>query len=100
MQHPDRVDGSLLPEPVDAADALLEAQRIPRQLEIDHQPAAMMEAEAFARGICGREHIEGAGVERINVAASLIERHAAVNRSHSMDRAQRIDDGSESVAVF
>ena len=57
---PDRVHGAALPEAIDAADALLEPQRIPRQLDIDDQPAAMMQVEAFAGGIGRDEHVDAA----------------------------------------
>ena len=58
--------GALLAEPVDAADALLEPQRVPRQLDIDHQPAAVMQVQAFAGGVGGDEHIDLAVIERID----------------------------------
>ncbi len=35
MEQPNRVNGAALAESIDPADALLEPQRIPRQLEID-----------------------------------------------------------------
>ena len=43
-----------LPEAIDTADALLEAERRPWQLEVHDEPAAVMEIETFARCV-GRE---------------------------------------------
>src|SRR6266540_5108305 len=46
-----RVDGALLADAVHAADALFEAHRVPRQLEIDHEAARVVEIQSFARGV-------------------------------------------------
>ena len=63
VQQPDRVDAPLLAEAVDAADPLLEPQRIPRQLDVDHQAAPVMQVEALA-GCVGRDQqIETAVIE-------------------------------------
>ena len=40
-----------LPQPIDAADPLLEPEWIPRQLQAQDEPAARLQIEAFARGI-------------------------------------------------
>ena len=40
MKHPNRVDGTLLADSIDTADALLESPRIPGQLDVDDEPAA------------------------------------------------------------
>ena len=42
LQQVHRVHAPALSNPIDAADSLLEPQRIPRQFEIDHQPATVM----------------------------------------------------------
>jgi hypothetical protein len=41
---------------VDAAHALLEAHRVPRDVVVDHQPAEL-EVDAFTRGLGGDEHL-------------------------------------------
>ena len=69
MKQADRVDGSPLPEAIDPADALFETQRIPRQLDIDDEPAAMVQVEAFTGGIGRDEHVEPALVERVDRVA-------------------------------
>ena len=50
------VNASRLPDALDSADPLLEAKRCPRQLEIDHQPTALVKVEPFAGGIGCEEH--------------------------------------------
>src|SRR5436190_7302641 len=79
MKQSDRVNDLLLPDPIDTADALLEPQRIPWQLDIDDQPALMMKIQSFAGGIGGGEHVEVAIVERVNRRSTHIGRHAAMN---------------------
>ena len=68
MKQADGVNAALLAEPIDAADALLEPQRIPRQLDIDDQPAAMMQVQSFTRGIGRDQHFETAAIERVDSA--------------------------------
>ncbi len=58
VEHANRVHGAALAESIDAADALLEPQRIPRQLDIDDEPATMMQVQAFARRIGRDQHID------------------------------------------
>ena len=50
----DRVHRPRLADAIDPADALLEADRIPRQLEVDDEPAVALEIQPFRAGI-GRE---------------------------------------------
>ena len=45
-------DGMALPDPVDAADALLDAHRVPRQVVVDHR-VAELEVAALAAGLGG-----------------------------------------------
>ena len=81
MEQPDRVHRPPLAEPIDAADALLEPQRIPRQLDIDDEPAAVMQVQALAGGIGRDEHVDAAVVERVDGRAPLVRRQAAVDAS-------------------
>ena len=48
------VDPAALADAVHAPDALLEPHRVPRQLEVDHQPAGVMQVQAFG-GRVGRQ---------------------------------------------
>ena len=66
VEHADRVHGTALAEPIDPAHALLESQRIPRQLEIDDDATTMMQVEAFTGRVGGDEHINRALVERVD----------------------------------
>ena len=100
MEQADRVHGTALAESIDPADALLEPQRIPRQLEIDHDAAAMMKIEALTRGVGGDQHINRALVERVDGGSAEIGRHTAVNRGCSPRRGQRLQHRVEAVAVF
>jgi hypothetical protein len=50
------VDRSLLPEALDSSDALLESDRRPGQLEVDHQPASMVKIQSFAGGVCRQQY--------------------------------------------
>src|SRR5262245_34483048 len=65
MKEPNAVNRALLAETIDAADALFEAQGIPRQLDIDHEAASVMQIEPLAGGISRNQDIELAIVERI-----------------------------------
>src|SRR5881394_2620649 len=89
MKQSDRVNDLLLPDPIDTADALLEPQRIPWQLDIDDQPALMMKIQSFAGGIGGGEHVEVATV------ASVKRRS-----THIAGDAQRDTRGVEGVAIL
>ena len=68
MKQPDRVHRPALPEAIDTPDALFEPQRIPRQLDIDDEPATMMQVQTFAGGIGRDQHVDPALVERVDRA--------------------------------
>ena len=53
-QQVDGVNRPLLADAIDAADALLQAHRVPGQFEIDDEPAATLEVQAFASRV-GRQ---------------------------------------------
>ena len=86
MEQPNRVHRPLLAEPIDTADALLEPERIPRQLDVDHEPAAMMQVESFAGGIGRDEDVDAAVVERVHRRSPLFGRHAAVDEADAPRR--------------
>ena len=94
MEQANRVNASRLPDSVDPADALLEPQRIPRQLEIDDDAAAMMEIQPLAGGVRGNEHVERAVVEGIDGGSPEIGRHAAMNRADSRRARARLQTAS------
>ena len=48
------MDLPLLADPIHAAASLVQPRRRPRQLEMNHQPAAMVEVEPLGGGI-GRD---------------------------------------------
>ena len=67
-----------LADPIDATDALLEAHRVPRQLEVHHEPAAMLQVEALAGRVRGEEHAEAAAREAAEDGRALGAIEAAV----------------------
>ena len=92
---------ALLAESIDAADALLEAQRIPRQLDVNHEPASVMQIQPLACGIGRNQDIDAAVVERVDRRSPVVSRQAAVDASHApRRRRQGGDDGVERVAVL
>ena len=56
----DDVDPSRLPDTIDPPRALLEAERRPGQLEVDDEPATVMQVQSFACGIGGEQQAGGA----------------------------------------
>ena len=101
MKHANRVHDASLPKPIDAANTLLEPQRIPRQLDIDDQPAAMMQVQSLAGRIGRDEHVGATCVERIDRVAPHVGCEPPVNGDDPLRRrAEAVDDGIERVAVF
>ena len=79
--HRDKLHGMhapLLPEPIDPADALLQPLRRPGELEIDHEPAAIVEIEALAGRVGREEHRGAARRELAEHVGALASRQAAV----------------------
>ena len=83
MKEPDGMNGSLLADAIDAADALFEAQGIPWQLDINHQPATLMEIQPFAGGIGRDQHIGPAGIELVDGGAARLGGDPAMHREDS-----------------
>src|SRR5436309_14236730 len=75
MKHMNR---ALLADAIDPADPLLQTHRIPRQLEIDDDPAALMEVESLAGGVGREQHRAAAADELVESGAPIIARHTAV----------------------
>ena len=72
MEEANAVHRTLLAQPIDPADALLEAQWIPRQLDINHQAASVVQIQPLARGIGRNQHIDAAAIERIDRLSPVI----------------------------
>ena len=73
----------LLAVAVDAAHALLEPHRIPRDVVVDHEPAEL-EVDAFAGGLGGDKHLAvfaelALGVDADAGRVAVADLHAAVN---------------------
>ena len=77
-----------LADAVDAAEALLEAVGIPRQVVVDHQVRAL-EVDALARGIRGEQHLHlGVVLERLLRVQAILAAHAAVDHHHRLFAAE------------
>ena len=63
LQEMDGVNASLLSQAVDATHPLLEAKRIPGQLQVDDQSAPSMEVQALAGGVGGQQDVDLAARE-------------------------------------
>jgi hypothetical protein len=74
------VDGPRLSQTFDSPDALLETDRRPRQLEIDHQSAALVEVQSFAGGVGREEQARAAGDELLQHFVPFGGRHPAVKQ--------------------
>ena len=100
MQQVHGVHAPPLAEPVDAAHPLLEPKRVPRQLEVDHQPAPPMQVEAFAGGVGGQQHIEVAPLELPKHLVPHGRRHAAVDRHPAGTRGASASTAACSVSRY
>ena len=73
-----------LADAVDAAEALLEAVGVPRQVVVDHQVGAL-EVDALAGGVGGEQHLHlGVVLERLLRLQPLLAAHAAVDHDHRL----------------
>jgi hypothetical protein len=66
------VDDPLLPDPIDAADALLEPHRVPRQLEVHDEAASAMEVQPLGRGVGGEQDAARQALERVEHGRTLL----------------------------
>ena len=81
-----------LADAVDAAEPLLEAVGVPRQVVVDHQVGAL-EVDALARGVGGEQHLHlGVVLERFLRLHPLLAAHAAVDDDHGLLSAQQRGD--------
>ena len=95
-----RVHGPVLADPVDAADALLEPDWRPWQLQVDDQAAALLEIQAFACGIRGQEHLHGSRREALEHLPTLRGAQAAVELHAVAKSASAALSVNERVAIF
>src|SRR5262249_36516749 len=71
------VDVTLLPDAVNAAEALFETRRVPRHVVVDHQ-VAELEVNTFTRGL--RSHADlRRGTKLLLRPLALVRVHAAVD---------------------
>ena len=77
---------------MDAAEALLDAVRVPRQVVVDHQVRGL-EVEAFAGGVGGEQDLAVAVLgELLGDLAALAAAHAAVDRLDGVGPAEQRAD--------
>ena len=92
------VDVAGLPDPVDAAHALLEPVRVPRDVVVDHQ-VAELEVDALA-GRLGRHHDLGPLPELLLCGDALAQLHPAVDQGDVEVGAELLDEVVERVLVL
>ena len=81
-----------LADAVDAAEPLLEAVRVPRQVVVDHQVSAL-KIDALARGVGGQQHLHlGVVPERLLRLQAILAAHAAVDDDHGLLAAEQRRD--------
>src|SRR6185503_15573910 len=74
----ERVHRARLTDAVDAADALLEPHRIPRQLEVDDQAASPMQVEPLRSRVGGKKKRRGGTREFAQRRGAFLATEAAV----------------------
>ena len=83
-----------LADAMDAAEALLQAVRIPRQVVVHHQVRAL-EIDAFAGGVGGQQHLHlGVVPERLLRLHPLFAAHAAVDHDDRLFAAEQGRDAA------
>ena len=81
-----------LADPVNAAESLLDAVRVPRQVVIDHQVRAL-EIDALAGSIGRQQHLnDGVVLERFLSLGPLLPPHSTVNDDDGVLTAQQRGD--------
>jgi hypothetical protein len=70
--------GPALTYPVDSADALLQTNRIPRQLEVDDDATAMLKVEAFSSRVRREEDRSSSSAEVVEGRAPIASRQPAM----------------------
>ena len=94
----ERVNGAPLADAIDPADPLLQAHRIPGQLQIDHRSTRLVKVEPFARGIGGEEDGSAPAREGVEGCRAFLTRQTTVQHRHGA--CERFLEMSESVPIF
>jgi hypothetical protein len=82
-----------LADAVNAAEALLQAIGVPRQVVVDHQVGAALQVDALAGGVVGDEDAHlWVIVEGGDVGLAHVARHAAVDDHHRLVPADLLAD--------
>ncbi len=82
----------LLADAVDAAEALFQAVRVPRQVVVHHQ-IGVLEVHAFTRGISGQQDADfRIGAEHFLAFAPFVAMHAAVDGGDGVGGAKHAAD--------
>ena len=92
------VHAPVLTDSVDASDALLQAHRCPRQLEIHNQAAAALQVQSLARRVGGQQQRCSASREPRCDVLTLRRCQAAVQQERGIPR-ECIGERAERVAV-
>src|SRR5262245_16154563 len=100
MKQVDGMNAPRLADAIDAPDSLFEPQGIPRQLQVDHEPAAMLKVQALASRVGGEQHLRLAGIESIDRASSRVDRQPTVNDVSLVHRVERGSHRLERVPIF
>ena len=91
---------SLLADPIEPADALLEAHGVPGQIEVHDEAAPGLEIETMRRGVGGEQEVGRAPGERGDRGGSRSPVHPAVDDHDTRALAEKTGHVREGVAVF
>ena len=80
--------------PIDAARALLEACRVPGQLEIDYPPAGEMKIQTLASGVRGKQERDRLVIQRGTCRAPFLARQATVKKCVRPSRGKLAREGT------
>ena len=92
------VDRPALTDPVDPADALLQAHGIPWQLEVDDETARALKIQSFRGGIGCEEKARAASRELVDGGRAFVATHSAMQRQTR--KAERRSHVLQRVPVF
>src|SRR5882762_5716101 len=87
-----------LSDAIDSADSLLETHRVPRELEVDDEPAVVVQVQAFARRIGGEQNGPRRARECRQRGPSFVWTQPAVQQDDR--QAQGVADMNQRVAIL
>ena len=96
----DRVHRARLAKAVDPADALLEANWVPRQFEIHDEAAPALKVQPLRTCVRRQQHIGRAVVEGLDCSAALLPRQAAMQDRQTPHALNRRFKREQRVAIF